>query len=168
MIRPLVPALALAAALPAPAGAQEIGPRPVEPPCLTTGGRDNCAPLLACIGNEGRWFRGRATGWNRGRLAGRISDGAACEGAWVARNRLGLGQADVAWDDGMRVTVYFYYQDSLTGTALGRGVSNRGAQVRSFSGRHVLDYLTADGQPRAVLPCGADGIELDGEGLPIS
>ena len=142
--------------------------RPVDPPCLTKNGGDNCVRLLACIGRDGRWFRGRALGRGTGRLSGRVNDGVTCEGAWTSRNKMGLGQADVACSDGMRASVFFYYQDEYTGTAKGRGLSNRGDVITSYSGQHVLDYLTPDGKRHAVLPCGRDGIELDEEGLPIS
>ena len=116
----------------------------------------SCARVLACIGEEGIWFDGRAYGRGAGTLAGETNAGAVCTGTWVSRNAMGLGQADVACDDGFAVRVIYFYQDAWTGTALGRGIGSDGRLVRSWSGLHVLDYLGAGARPDgARLPCGA-------------
>jgi hypothetical protein len=86
--------------------------------CPLTDDGGNCVRILACIGDQGRWFHGRAFGRGEGALAGVISDGAQCTGDWTSSNALGAGQADVICDDGMTVRV-IYYQDAYTGSALG-------------------------------------------------
>jgi len=158
MIRFALPALlaSLLAAAPAPAGAGGA-----LPACDTTDDAANCVRLLACIGGGGRWFSGRAVGRGSGTLAGETDDGVICQGRWTERNALGLGQANVACDDGMTVTVFFYYQDAHTGTAIGRGRASTGATVQSWSGLHVLDYLSErTGRPMPHLPCGAREIPV--------
>ncbi|MBC2834163.1 hypothetical protein [Paragemmobacter straminiformis] len=123
--------------------------------CLVTDDSGSCSRILACIGTEGRWFNGRAFGRGEGWLSGKTDDGVACSGTWVTRNALGLGQADVTCSDGMTVSVFYSYQDYYTGTAIGRGLSNGGDLVQSWSGEHVVDYF-ADGRPKAEarMRCG--------------
>ncbi|WP_347823928.1 hypothetical protein [uncultured Planktomarina sp.] len=53
--------------------------------------RDSCSPLLACFGNSGKYFAGRALGRDEGTLAGVINFGAICTGTWVSRNFIGTG-----------------------------------------------------------------------------
>ena len=79
----------------------------------------------------------------------------------MSKNALGLGQADVACDDGMSVSVIYYYQDEYTGTALGRGITNGEDVVQSWSGDHVIQYFR-DGSPtkEAVLKCGSHDIPI--------
>jgi hypothetical protein len=129
--------------------------------CPLTDDAQNCVRVLACIGDQGRWFHGRSFGRGEGTLAGVTSDGVSCSGAWVSRNSLGLGQADVVCDDGMSVSAIYYYQDEYTGTALGRGLSNQDEVVQSWSGDHVLDYFR-DGSPtrEAALKCGSYDIPI--------
>lgn len=129
--------------------------------CEMTDDQANCNRIIACIGTEGRWFHGRAFGRGEGTLSGVISDGVACKGDWVSRNRFGFGQADVSCSDGMTVTVIYYYQDEYTGTALGKGLSSTGEAVESWSGGHVLSYFRKDGPTDdASLRCGSHDILL--------
>lgn len=129
--------------------------------CPMTGDQQNCVRVLACIGDKGRWFHGRALGRGSGTLAGVTDDGVSCAGTWTARNVMGLGQADVACDDGMTVRVIYFYQDEWTGTAIGRGISATGEVVKSWSGTHVLDYFR-NGAPvgEARLRCGEQDIPI--------
>lgn len=129
--------------------------------CPLTDDNSNCTRVLACIGDQGRWFHGRSFGRGAGWLSGVTDDGATCTGTWVQQNAFGLGQADVTCSDGMTVTVYYYYQDPYTGTTTGRGLSNGQQIVQSWSGTHVLDYF-ANGRPtaQARLRCGSHDIPL--------
>jgi hypothetical protein len=77
--------------------------------CPMTGDQENCVRILACLGEEGRWFHGRAFGRGEGTLAGVTDDGVACTGQWTSRNIVGLGQADVSCDDGATIRVIYYY-----------------------------------------------------------
>lgn len=129
--------------------------------CELTDDQSDCVRILACIGDQGRWFNGRAFGRGAGSLAGEVNDGVTCTGNWVSANAAGYGQADVACDDGMTVTVLYFYQDSYTGTAIGRGLSNRDDQIEAWSGKNVLDYFR-DGSPdaKAIMKCGDYGIPI--------
>ena len=137
------------------------GPVAGQELCDMTEDQANCTRVLACIGTDGRWFHGRAFGRGAGTLTGRMDDGVQCSGVWIARNVVGVGQADVTCSDGMTVRVIYYYQDEETGTARGLGRSNRGAVVKAWSGNHVLDYFRNNApDSRARLICGTTEIPL--------
>jgi hypothetical protein len=129
--------------------------------CPMTDDNENCVRVVACIGDAGRWFHGRAYGRGTGTVAGVMSDGVACSGTWVSRNAVGMGEAEVTCDDAVTVRVLYYYQDSTTGTAKGRGETSTGDLVEIWSGTHVLDYFR-DGDPSAegLLQCGDYGIPM--------
>ena len=174
MFRVLVPALA-ACCLCLPTHAQELRPvaPPVAPPapppisaqselqapCAMTEGADNCARILACIGDGGTWFAGRAIGRGAGKLVGVMSNGATCTGHWTERNWFGAGQADVACSNGETGRVYFTYQDRWTGTATGNGKMSGGARLESWSGNRVPEFMTqTTGKP--ALPCGETAVPI--------
>lgn len=127
--------------------------------CRMTDDQTDCTRVLACIGDAGRWFNGRSIGRGAGTVSGSISDGVTCSGTWTEHGPLGFGQAQVACSDGMTASVIYYYQDAYTGTALGRGQTNRGEVVKIWSGTNVLQYLK-DGSdaPDVRLPCGDGSI----------
>ena len=129
--------------------------------CPMTDDQANCVRILACIGEQGRWFHGRALGRGQGTLAGVVNDGVHCAGTWTSRNAFGTGQANVVCDDGMEATVIYFYQDQYTGTAEGKGISNREEVVTAWSGENVLEYFR-DGNPtaQAMLKCGSFDIPL--------
>jgi hypothetical protein len=129
--------------------------------CPMTDDAQNCVRVLACIGDQGRWFHGRSFGRGEGTLAGVVNDGTTCSGTWMSQNAVGVGEAVVNCDDGMSVTVFYYYQDAYTGTALGRGLTNRKDVVQSWSGEHVIEYFK-NGSPtkEAVLKCGIYDIPM--------
>lgn len=154
MIRATVPAVLLFLA------ATSTGAQPATS-CDLRADSSSCTRVLACIGDDGRWFNGRSFGRGQGTVAGTFDDGVACTGTWVSRNAIGLGQADVTCEDGMSVTVLYTYQDEFSGTALGSGVASNGERIRVWSGNNVLAYLRAETGTRiATLPCGGDGIPL--------
>ncbi len=130
--------------------------------CEMTDDQKNCVRILACIGDDGTWFNGRAIGRGTGRLVGVTNTGSSCKGVWTSHNFLGLGQADVSCDDGMTTTIFYTYQDEYTGTAIGRGKSNTGKMIKVWSGLNVLDYLRgADtSSPIITLPCGTQSIPI--------
>ncbi len=129
--------------------------------CPMTDDAQNCVRVLACIGEDGRWFHGRSIGRGKGTLAGVVSDGVTCSGTWTSENAIGVGEANVTCDDEMSVTVFYYYQDTYTGTALGRGLTNGKDVVQSWSGEHVIEYFK-NGSPtkEAVLKCGSYDIPM--------
>ncbi len=130
--------------------------------CETTNDQASCSRIVACIGDDGKWFNGRAFGRGAGVLEGQISNGATCKGRWVERNVLGLGQADVECDDGMTTTVLYTYQDAYTGTAIGNGRTNQGELVEVWSGQNVLAYFQNEDPDNPVisLQCGLNSIPL--------
>ncbi|MDT0682683.1 hypothetical protein RM543_08295 [Roseicyclus sp. F158] len=168
-MRPTYLAIAIAiasVAVPLPASAQMGAPRPAQTPCLAaTGEPENCVRILACIGDDGRWFDGRATGWNSGAVTGRTSDGVSCTGTWGIEPS-GIGRAELFCEDGTAASVLSRYQDYETGTTIGEGLTGEGETIRTWSGENVLDFLLEDGTP--TLPCGGDGVDFDRDGIPIS
>ncbi len=137
----------------------------LDGPCISNGGPHNCVENFACIGEQGRWFEGRAIGWNSGTLIGRTNDGVNCNGNWWVEPS-GIGRADMMCEDGTTARVVSEYQDYNTGTTIGVGTTGDGEKVRSFSGRNVIDFLNNDGV--SVLQCGDTEIEIDGGGAPIA
>jgi hypothetical protein len=114
-----------------------------------------CSPVIACFEATGVYFVGRAIGWNRGTLAGTTSAGATCTGEWVSRNMLGVGQASFACDDGTSGTAFFTYQDSLTGTATGHGLSTPMGRLWVWSGNNIRQFLIDQtGEVDPQLFCG--------------
>lgn len=132
--------------------------------CPLTDGQASCSRVLACVGDQGRWFHGRAFGRGAGRVAGVMSDGVQCEGHWVSRNWAGLGQADVTCSDGAQISVIYTYQDAYSGTATGRGQSSTGEAVQIWSGENVLGYLDALTGRMRVLPCAAGDLLISRAG----
>lgn len=134
---------------------------PVVPNCtLQPGSQDSCARVLACIGDEGLYFDGGVYGWEAGIVLGARNDGVACAGHWQSGGFLGTGTAQLECKDGLTVQALYYSQDSMTGTAIGRGTDSIGRAVVAWSGENVLGYLTPDGRPGAELPCGPTPIPI--------
>ncbi len=132
----------------------DIGPAQVGDPAA-------CSPVVACFEATGIHFTGRAIGWDRGTLAGTTSAGAICTGDWVSRNALGMGQATFACDDGTSGTALFTYQDSLTGTATGHGLSTPFGRLRVWSGHNIRQFLIAEtGEVDPRLMCGETPIPI--------
>ena len=122
--------------------------------CPMTADDANCVRVVACIGDEGVWFNGRAFGRGEGTFSGTTSTGLMCEGTRMSRNAFGLGQADVMCDDGSKGRVFYTYQDEYTGTAVGQGAMHSGERIKIWSGKNVLEYLRGDtGERIAYLPC---------------
>jgi hypothetical protein len=124
--------------------------------CPLTDAGGNCVRILACLGDQGRWFHGRAYGRGEGVLFGMVNDGVTCSGTWLTQNARGQGQANVTCSDGMQVTVLYDHQDVHTGTAIGQGIANTKDLVKAWSGNHVLAFFQ-DGSVKATitLPCGS-------------
>ena len=140
MIARLLPAALALSALPAFAQV-----------CETTGRSDNCVRVLACIGDRGLWFDGRAIGWNHGTIAGMLSDGSVCTGSWAYDSAVS-SETYVTCDNDIDAAVFAVAQDPTTGTAIGEGMTSDGRRVTAWSGRYVLDFLRGDdGTPQ--LPC---------------
>ncbi len=133
-----------------------------EAPCtIKTGKKSSCAPIIGCIPATGVFFSGRALGWNKGILAGTTSDGAVCTGDWVSRNALGLGASNIFCDNGVNAKVFFFYQDSLTGTATGHGITNSGNKIQVWAGQNIKAYISKEtGQVDPKLLCGTTEIPI--------
>ncbi len=152
MFRPLL-LVAISAAHPA-AGQSDTS-------CDVEMDQSSCNRVVACVGDQGRWFNGRAFGRGSGTLSGTMSDGVTCSGLWQSRNFLGVGQADVTCGDGQKGRVFFTYQDPESGTAVGSGLTTDGQDIKIWSGNNVLAYLRAQtGEPVASLPCTSGDIPV--------
>ena len=80
--------------------------------CPMTADDANCVRVVACIGDEGVWFNGRAFGRGEGTFSGTTSTGLMCEGTWISRN---------AWTRLMScVRVFYTYQDEYQAQRWGR------------------------------------------------
>ena len=171
MIRSIVVALAVSSGhAAAEAPGTVIGPprtaapreaSPAAEPCENTRDGDNCSRVLACMGEDGLWFDGRADGWNAGTLRGRMSDGTTCAGEWGYAWHGMTAWVAFQCDDGRTGRGRYTAQDPETGTGLGRGELSDGTAFRAWTGRNVLDFLTPEGERRALLPC-------EGGAVPIS
>lgn len=140
----------------------EIGitPQAAPEPCPNVpGSQASCSRILACVGNDGLWFDGRAVGWDAGIVTGRMSDGSTCEGEWRSGFAFGTGRSVVSCSDGSRGQVIYYIQHNETGTVEGRGVDTMGRGLKVWTGLNVVDFLKdASGRPR--LPCTDDAIPI--------
>ena len=129
------------------------GPK-VDPNCdQTNEGRATCAPLIACMGETGIYFTGRAIGWNSGTFAGETNAGFACFGEWTFKGFLGLGEAMIECDNGLTGVIYFTSQDAATGTAIGIGRLSNDATVQMWSGHNIRQFLkneSGDVEPRLM------------------
>lgn len=121
--------------------------------------QENCVRALACVGDQGLYFDGQATGWDEGLIQGQLSDGTQCGGNWDSRGPMNTGRAILQCDDGTDITVLYYTQDSETGTVTGAGEDTKGRKIRAWSGNRVLDFLR-DGTNEPALPCAAGPIPL--------
>ncbi|MBM9593618.1 hypothetical protein [Roseitranquillus sediminis] len=117
MIRRLLPAALGLLAL--PAAAQE---------CPHTGGPDNCSRVLACVGDDGLWFDGRAIGWGHGTVAGELSDGTLCTGEWAYQSAI-TSRTYISCDNGMEAVVIAVSQDPPTATSIGEGQTSDGRRI---------------------------------------
>ncbi|MEL6570799.1 MAG: hypothetical protein AAFQ64_04015 [Pseudomonadota bacterium] len=115
--------------------------------------QDNCVRVLACIGDQGLQFDGKARGWDQGHIIGQRSDFTNCTGTWDSNGPLGTGVGQLTCEDGVTVDVIYYTQDNVTGTVIGRGKDSLGRNVQVWSGENVLQFLTPDGAHGARLPC---------------
>lgn len=156
------PSRALVASLLAACAAIAAAPALADPDCSgDMGDATFCAPILACLETSGVPFTGVAQGWDAGALFGTLGTGAVCTGDWRSRTRLGFGQARFSCDDGQAGTVLFTYQDSVTGTATGRGLTDKGEPVRAWSGHNIRAFLSAEtGAVDPTLMCGGSEIPL--------
>lgn len=128
---------------------------------LKPGQSDNCVPFVGCIGDDGTYFTGRVFGWGEGTLAASRSDGPTCTGGWRAGAVGDLGQGFMTCDDGVEAVVYYYAQDSETGTVIGRGATNDGRSVKVWSGHNIRQFLKNEsGAVDAWLLCGGTRIPI--------
>lgn len=114
-----------------------------------------CSPVVGCIAARDEWFVGQAVGWDEGTLAATTSKGTICTGEWVSRNLAGLGQATFSCDDGTQGSVFFTYQDNVTGTAKGHGLTSDFRRVEFWSGLNIRDFIAREtGEVDPTLMCG--------------
>lgn len=129
--------------------------------CEIAQDQSNCTRVLACVGTEGLWLDGQVRGWNTGTVAAQRSDGVVCAGVWSADSGpFGGGTARIECSDGSVGQVIYFSQDSLTSTAIARGMDDKGRHIRAWSGEHVLRYLGDGDVDAAKLPCVEKGIPI--------
>lgn len=130
-------------------------------PCEVTPDNTSCSRIFACLGDQGRWFQGRAIGRGHGAFDGTTDDGVACHGVWTNQNDQGAGQADLTCDDGLTGTVTYTLQDGYTGTGIGSGTTNTGEIIDAWTGEHVLEFFRRNSpSAEALLHCGTQSIPI--------
>ncbi len=142
--------------------------RPVQPdtpdmPCEHhPGSPTSCSRFIGCLGDQGAYFQGYSRGWNSGTLTARTSEGANCTGTWKYANMFGIPQADIFCDNGEGGRLFFFYQDSITGTARGKGRSNKGRIVEMWSGENLKQFFTTAEPDREfpVMHCGPADVPI--------
>ena len=77
---------------------------------------NNCARVLACLGQDGLYFDGQARGWNEGTIAGQLSTGAVCAGTYEYGGLFGTAKANFECSNGVTGWVIYYAQDEVTNT----------------------------------------------------
>jgi len=82
-----------------------------ETACPMTRDDSNCVRVVACIGDQGVWFNGRALGRSEVTFSGTTSTGLMCAGTWMSRNAFGLGQGDITCENEQKGRVFYTYQD---------------------------------------------------------
>jgi hypothetical protein len=135
----------------------------VDPTCtINPGQSDSCTPLVACIGETGTWFAGRAYGWgDDGTLSGETNAGFTCTGVWQRKNMPGLGQGSLTCSNGLQAVVLYTSIDPPTGTVTGYGQTSDGQQIRAWSGHEIRQFLVNEtGDVNARLMCGTVEIPL--------
>lgn len=150
----LLPTTPLAADVLRVPGLSDTAPPKLElPACANTGDQNNCARTLACIGGDGLWFDGQARGWNAGDIAGQMSNGVVCGGNWSYGGLFNTARAQITCEDGTKASLFYYAQDSLTGTGKARGYDNHGRSIRAWTGHNVLEFLRPEAGAKPELPC---------------
>lgn len=127
-------------------------PAPDVRPCVNIqGSPESCSKFVGCLGDKGEHFQGTARGWNYGTLQAQTSEGAKCSGTWRYTNVFGIAISDIFCDNGEGGRLYFFAQDSLTGTGIGRGHSNKGRSVKMWSGNNLKQFFR-NRNPQAEFP----------------
>ena len=124
--------------------------------------RDSCSPLLACFGNSGEYFAGRALGRDDGDPGRRNQfwcRSARAHGSLAILSE--RAEANFECDNGHSGKVIFHYRDDVSGTVEGFGFTNHGVSVRAWSGHYIQDFLDEKSGPvDTSLMCGEVEIPL--------
>ncbi len=132
--------------------------------CLAGQG-EACEQILACIGDDGRWFRGEAIG--RGPVndvLGTLDNGIICSGQRMRFNKILSGSVKLTCEDGTQTTVEyeipFLETDFDYGT--GRAQTKNGRAVQLWVGQDLVTSLRREsGGIVSLLPCPGGAIALD-------
>lgn len=153
--------LALAVVISAPAAGQALADDPnADQPCDISENADltPCVPFHACLrppSGPPIFITGRSYGSVEGPLFAEMANGTRCNGHWRRDAEPG-GKADVNCDDGRHFAVRYILAHVPTGTAIGKGLSERGEPVIGWSGLYVQRYLQEfDNSPNWTHSCRA-------------
>lgn len=118
-----------------------------------------CVPFVGCSETTGAYYVGRSYGQRSGPVAAISNTGRVCQGRWW-RNALGIGRARFTCDDGAEGEARYTYFDSRSGTATGKGWTNRNEKLRFWAGHHVLSYVLAnEGETKDLTACVQDALK---------
>ncbi len=116
--------------------------------------KNYCTPFMGCIDTNSILFIGFTFGKAKGKLVARTNTDATCVGTW-RRTALGLGKAKFKCDDGRSGRVTYSTLHRTSGTAIGRGRTNKREKVDVWAGHRILEYFARDESIKeGVATCG--------------
>lgn len=118
-----------------------------------------CVPVIGCIEDTSEYFEGRTFGKSEGTFSTDSSVAVTCFGNW-GRTMLGMGSAEFQCDDGRTGKAMFYYLEKETGTALGKGITSAGENLRFWAGHNLPAFFGQDGVAAQVMTCGSAEVPL--------
>lgn len=104
---------------------------------------DFCVPFVGCIEDGRGFFHGYSFGRKKGPLTAFTENGATCEGRWW-RNAIGVGKAEFSCENGLSGRASYTYFEPSSGTAFGKGRTNKGDRVRFWAGHRLLPHVLSD------------------------
>ena len=100
-----------------------------------------CPPILGCVGDTGRWFRGFVSGYDEGPVEVGFDDGTSCSGQSSPDESLGVGVIEMSCSDGDRIILLHFYEDLHSDTVISRGETRDRTVVRGWAGFDAPRYL---------------------------
>ncbi len=111
----------------------EPEPLTLTSPCNGTSADRYCAPMVGCIAGSDTVFLGRANGYFKGQIAGKLSTGSTCFGTWGANAAQSGGSGHAACDDAIEFTVRFHSYNRDKWVVVGKGETKTNQTVFAIS-----------------------------------
>lgn len=101
--------------------------------CNGTSDDRHCAPIVGCIAGSDIVFTGRANGYFKGQIAGKLSTGSTCFGTWAANATQSGGSGHAACDDTTEFTVRFHSYNRDKWVLVGKGETKVNQTIYAIS-----------------------------------